>query len=45
MLSSHVFASNTDKINKDVLMSKLEFNQNFNLENWKNNLEMGKMRK
>jgi hypothetical protein len=28
-LSSHVCASNTDKINKYVLMSKLEFNPQF----------------
>jgi hypothetical protein len=27
MLSSYVCASNTGKINKEVLMSKLEFNQ------------------
>ena len=32
MMSSNVCASNTGKINKDVLMSKLEFNQRITIQ-------------
>jgi hypothetical protein len=39
MWSSHVCASNTGKINKDVLMSKLGFNPKFQFRKFEDNLK------